>query len=239
MYNVSQSKVWKPDITLQNGFTRLKELGDSFITVLIESVGLVEWIPMEVMETKCDIDVTYFPFDKQTCDIKFVVWSNNIFQVNVTLGNKGIILDELDSNWKVISTRSSRDELSFESRVSFSLTLVTSSSYYVINIIIPVVLLGVLNVFTFVLPADSGEKMGYSVTVFLSFAVFLTVVSSELPKTSGSILGYYLIFQLSIGTLVVLVTALELRFHHKSEPAPEKLRLIYQNSVANDRLTML
>jgi hypothetical protein len=54
------------------------------------------------------------------------------------------------------------------------------------NVIVPVILLGIFNVFTFVLPADSGEKIGYSVTVFPSFAVCLTVVSAELPKTSES-----------------------------------------------------
>lgn len=225
LIRVSQSDVWKPDITLQNGFTKLKELGDPFIIVSIDSSGSVQWLPMEIMQTKCQIDVTYFPFDRQTCDIKFVVWSNSIKEVNVSRGGKGIILDELDTNgvWRVISTSSSQDVEAFESRVSFSLTLARSASFYVINIIVPVILLGALNVFTFVLPADSGEKMGYSVTVYLSFAVFLTIVSSELPKTSGSILGYYLIFQLSMGTLVVIVTTIELRFHHRNGPIPERV----------------
>ncbi|VDI63771.1 Hypothetical predicted protein [Mytilus galloprovincialis] len=62
--------------------------------------------------------------------------------------------------------------------------------------------------------------MGYCITVFLSFAVFLTIVSSELPKTSGSILGYYLMFQLGMGTFVVCFTTIELRLHHRKDDVP-------------------
>jgi hypothetical protein len=90
--------------------------------------------------------------------------------------------------------------------VTFTLILKRGSSYYVLNVIIPVILLGILNVLTFVLPADSGEKIGYTITVFLSFSVFLTIISSELPRTSGSILGYYLIFQLVMGTSMLYYT---------------------------------
>ena len=95
------------------------------------------------------------------------------------------------------------DVESVESRVVFTIILERNSGYYMTNVIVPVILLGTFNVFTFVLPADSGEKIGYTMTVFLSFAVFLTVVSSELPQTSGSILEYYLLFQLVMGTFIL------------------------------------
>jgi hypothetical protein len=98
------------------------------------------------------------------------------------------------------------DVESVESRVVFTIILERNSGYYMTNVIVPVILLGTFNVFTFVLPADSGEKIGYTMTVFLSFAVFLTVVSSELPQTSGSILEYYLLFQLVMGTFIIVTT---------------------------------
>jgi hypothetical protein len=140
------------------------------------------------------------------------VWFSRIVEVNVTKGTNGIILHNLDANgiWSVVSTSASEDVESVESRVVFTIILERNSGYYMTNVIVPVILLGIFNVFTFVLPADSGEKIGYSVTVFPSFAVCLTVVSAELPKTSESILGYYLLFQLGMGTFVVAVTAIEL-----------------------------
>ncbi|CAC5376083.1 CHRNB4 [Mytilus coruscus] len=224
-FYVPQANIWIPDITLQNGFTKLQELGSSFIKAKVESNGQVAWMPFEVFESKCTIDITYFPYDRQSCDIIFVVWSSSVTDVIVTLWNNGIILDSLENNaeWSVVSTATREDVMSSESRVIFTLNLKRNSTYYLMNIIIPIILLSILNVFTFALPADSGEKMGYCITVFLSFAVFLTIVSSELPKTSGSILGYYLMFQLGMGTFVVCCTTIELRLHHRKDDVPKNI----------------
>lgn len=219
---LSQSDIWKPDITLQNGFTKIDELGSAFVQVKVVGMGLVLWQPFEIFQSKCNIDITFFPFDQQTCDLKFVVWSSSIFDVNVTMGNKGIILEDVEDSgeWKIISTTSSEDKEAMESRVTFSLTIERNSQYYVFNIVVPIILLGLLNVFTYVIPADSGEKMGYSMTVFLSFAVFLTIVSSELPRSTGSYLGYYLMMLLGFGVLTVCSTAFQLRLHHRQGGVP-------------------
>ena len=226
--NVPQSYVWKPALALQNGFTKLQELGSSVINVNINISGHVIWEPYEVFESKCNIDVTYFPFDHQTCNISFIDWSNNAKEVQIQEGTYGIVTGELedDAVWTVISTKLYHDTFDLESRLTYSVTIKRTPGFYVLNIIVPVILLGVLNLFTFVLPADSGEKMGYSITVFLSFAVFLIIVNSELPKTAGSIFGQYMIFQLGIALFTVCVTAIQLRFHFRTDPVPRLLSAV-------------
>ena len=234
-FHISQNKIWKPAITVQNGFTKLNELGNSFINTYITWTGEVEWLPFEAFQTKCAIDITYFPFDRQTCNIIFGVWASSIAEVNVTKGTSGIVPHNLDENgmWSVVSTSASDDVEYAESRVIFTIILERNSGYYMTNVIVPVILLGILKVFTFVLPADSGEKIGYTMTVFLSFAVYLTVVSSELPQTSGSILEYYLLFQLVMGTFVIVVTAIELRLNHRKHPVPSKILQILKCRCKN------
>ncbi|XP_063427441.1 acetylcholine receptor subunit alpha-like [Mytilus trossulus] len=226
--NVPQSYVWKPALALQNGFTKLQELGSSVINVNINISGHVTWEPYEVFESKCNIDVKYFPFDHQTCNISFIDWSYQSYEVQIQEGTYGIVTGELedDAVWTVISTKLYHDTLDLESRLTYSLTIKRTPGFHVLNIIVPVILLGVLNLFTFVLPADSGEKMGYSITVFLSFAVFLIIVNSELPKTTGSIFGQYLIFQLGIALFTVCVTAIQLRFHYRTDPVPRLLSAV-------------
>ena len=56
--------------------------------------------------------------------------------------------------------------------------------YYVINILLPTLLMSVCVVWTFILPTASGERIGYSLTILLSFTVFLTVTNGLLPSTS-------------------------------------------------------
>ncbi|CAG2247642.1 CHRNA1 [Mytilus edulis] len=227
---IPQNKIWKPDLTLKNGFTKLTTLGSDFILVQILQMGLVWWQPFEVFESKCSIDITHFPFDQQTCDLVFVVWSYFIMDVNVTKGADGIETEDMEESaqWSIVSTSAREDKEGTESKVTFTLTLQRSSGYYIFNIIIPVIFLGLLNVFTYVLPVDSGEKMGYAMTVFLSFAVFLTIVSSELPKSSGSYFGYYLMVLLSFGVITVCVTALELRLHHSQRKVPSWIEKVMQ-----------
>jgi hypothetical protein len=83
--------------------------------------------------------------------------------------------------------------------------------------IVPVILLSFLNIFTFALPARSGERASYSVTLFLSIFVFLTIIASEFPKNSDklSYLALYLILMASVSTIFVLVSVLQLRLGHR------------------------
>ena len=56
--------------------------------------------------------------------------------------------------------------------------------YYVLNLILPTVMLALLSVFVFIIPADSGEKMSYAITILLAFFIFLLLLSGNIPPTS-------------------------------------------------------
>ena len=42
-------------------------------------------------------------------------------------------------------------------------------------------------VLVFLLPTESGERLGYSLTIFLSFTIVLTITSDLMPTTSKEI----------------------------------------------------
>ncbi len=44
---------------------------------------LVEWKPPAIYHSSCEMDVEYFPFDEQTCVMKFGSWTYDGFQVNI------------------------------------------------------------------------------------------------------------------------------------------------------------
>ena len=50
---------------------------------VVDNEGTVDWIPPVVLETDCSIDMSFFPFDKQTCYIKFGSWTYSGEKVSV------------------------------------------------------------------------------------------------------------------------------------------------------------
>ena len=63
--------------------------------------------------------------------------------------------------------------------------------FYGLNMILPVLLLAVMAVFVFMLPAESGEKISFSLTVLLAFVVLMTILGDKMPSTADhtSLLG--------------------------------------------------
>lgn len=109
-----QKDIWTPDIVLKNGVKKLEELGGEFYYLEVSPEGIVHWLPYQVFESKCDIDITYFPFDTQVCDITFISWSFTKLEVNMTLPESGPSVDFYDFNensvWGIESTGGRRSQ---------------------------------------------------------------------------------------------------------------------------------
>ena len=56
--------------------------------------------------------------------------------------------------------------------------------FYLLNLIFPCSVISTVAILTFLLPPESGEKVSLCITVLLSLAVFLLVVSETMPPTS-------------------------------------------------------
>ena len=71
--------------------------------------------------------------------------------------------------------------------IQFSLKLERKYSYYLLNMVLPVIFLAFLGAFVFLLPVECGEKNGFALTILLSLSVVMTIVSDSIPPTSTSI----------------------------------------------------
>ena len=174
----------------------------------------------QIFESTCAVNILYFPFDTQSCDLKFTAWSYRKDDVDIHKGSKGVVLMEYVDNaaWDLV-TSSSKEVITDEVAVVFTLNLKRRPLFFLFNIMGPVMLLSVLNIFTFVLPVESGEKAGYSVNVFLSLAVFLTIISDQLPNNSDtvSLMAIYLAMMVILSTLVVIICVTQIRLSIRKE----------------------
>jgi hypothetical protein len=171
------------------------------------------------MKSTCSVDITYYPYDTQECTIKLITWSYTKDDVNL-LSQSGIIKSDYSesSTWNLVKSTFEVDNDIIAS-ITYTLTLERKPRFYVFNMILPVILLSILNLFTFVLPLSSGERASYGITVFLALVVYLTIVAAEFPKNSDttSHLAVWLIIMVSLSTLAVILTIIEARMVSRDE----------------------
>ncbi|KAH3707838.1 hypothetical protein DPMN_067254 [Dreissena polymorpha] len=215
----TQEEVWKPDITLDNGVDSKQALGQSFIQVVLEHNGTITWNPYEVFNTGCTVNIVHFPFDTQSCDIRFVTWMSGKEEVALAVGDLGFYTSSFEKNgkWHVTGMSTYEEDADGKIVVGFKIDLKRRSSHYILFLILPAVLLSILNTFVFVLPAGSGEKVGYTLAVFLSYALFYSILSTSLPRNSDviSTVAAYLFFMMFLSTFTTVITIVELRVHNK------------------------
>jgi len=54
---------------------------------VITSEGGVVWIPPAIFRSTCPINITYFPFDIQICNMKFGSWTYDGFKLDINFHN--------------------------------------------------------------------------------------------------------------------------------------------------------
>ena len=161
--------------------------------VSVTHEGLVNWVPGGKFITSCQLDITFYPFDDQTCNIDLVDWAYHGLQVKLINGSDRVGLDAYthSGEWDILRTEAKSSDQFYESdpgvpfpRVRFTLYMRRKPMFYLINIITPCMMMSLLSVLVFYLPPDSGEKVSLGITVLLSFSVFLLLVAENVPKTS-------------------------------------------------------
>ena len=221
---VKQDRIWKPDLALANAYDTISGLGDSFMYLTITSQGEVTWYPYQIFDSTCSLDMTYFPFDSQSCDIQLVTWSSTKEMINIISGSDGLDTSyyESNANWDLLGVTTSDASTSTTAGIAFSLNIRRKPFFFLLNFIIPIVCLSILNLFVFVLPCDSGEKTNYAIVLFLSFAIFLLIVTEIMPEGMKTVpvMSTYLLIECVMSTIIVFVTIIQLRLHNQGGETP-------------------
>ena len=147
-----------------------------------------------MFKTMCDIDITYFPFDSQSCTWKFGAWSYHTNKMNLTNHIPEVNIDSYERNgeWDIKGSIASRQEFAYAccpnekfSFIEFVVHIQRRHTFYVMNVILPSLVTSVLLLSIFFCPP--GQKVQIGVVVLLSFRIFLLNVTDTIPKTSDHI----------------------------------------------------
>ncbi|XP_048239110.1 acetylcholine receptor subunit delta-like [Haliotis rufescens] len=223
---VEPDSVWTPNVFLANGIDSPVPVARQ--NILVTWQGFVTWQLPGTFRTSCKIDVLKYPFDNQTCSVNFMPTFGYKINLKIKRANLQSYSDITIQNgeWNYLQMNCyhvSIQGTGVKSTV-FTITLERKSTYYIINIIFPMALMSILNPCVFLIPARSGEKLGFLMAVFVSHAVFLNLIQQTMPPTSDSLslLALFLVLLETQGFLTILASIVVLGVHHRKEQADEK-----------------
>uniref|UniRef100_A0A672Z1Z0 Cholinergic receptor nicotinic alpha 2 subunit n=1 Tax=Sphaeramia orbicularis TaxID=375764 RepID=A0A672Z1Z0_9TELE len=222
---VPSELIWVPDIVLYNNAD-----GEFAVTHMTKAQlfhnGRVRWVPPAIYKSSCSIDVTFFPFDQQSCKMKFGSWTYDRAKIDLEPFENTVDLKDYweSGEWAIVNAVGTYNTKKYNCcheiypDITYYFIIRRLPLFYTINLIIPCLLISCLTVLVFYLPSDCGEKITLCISVLLSLTVFLLLITEIIPSTSLVIplIGEYLLFTMIFVTLSIIITVFVLNVHHRS-----------------------
>ena len=219
------SSIWTPDIYLYNTAEKPLENLD-FSRAIVYNTGDIIWSRPGLLTSTCTFDLEKYPYDIQTCILKFGSWSYHKGLLNLSINSVDIDLSnyQLSDGWRIINRSSTYSEVLYACcpeiypDIKFTLILQRKAGFYNVNIIGPTFATAVLMIVSLIIPWDSGERISFAVTVMLSIIVYLLILSDNLPKTDTIPLLSKMLVGLSVFSLVIVFFTVIITAMHSYVP---------------------
>ncbi|XP_071493943.1 neuronal acetylcholine receptor subunit alpha-10-like [Diadema antillarum] len=240
---IPASKIWLPDTVLYN--TRQKS-NDQLMTVetltIVQYDGMIDWSAPLTMISECNIDVYLYPFDKQECKLKMGSWQHDRRYIDYLEGRADAANYNYNGEWDTLAIVAHSNVKVYSCcpdkeypDVTFTINIRRKPLFYIVNLVIPCVLISMMSMVEFILPCNSGEKVSLGITVLLSLTVFMLVIAENMPATSDSIpvLARYYIITIFLVSFSTVMTVLVLSLHHRRAPVPRWVRHVFLRVLSN------
>ena len=67
--------------------------------------------------------------------------------------------------------------------IRYYIILWRRTAFYMVNYVLPALLINIISLFVFMMPSESGEKITLAISAMLNMTVFLMAVMEQLPPT--------------------------------------------------------
>ncbi|XP_052219222.1 neuronal acetylcholine receptor subunit beta-4-like [Dreissena polymorpha] len=219
MVTVPQEQTWIPGIHVLDTittFTPLTEASEDLM-VLLYSNGRVKLSVWFNLDTKCEVTITMYPFDVQTCHIIIgKLYDTDKKMIMAPETERLEIWNRNHDEWSIISTGVKQYVYHPDfTGIAIKINIRRKPAFYIINIFIPIFVLCFLNILSFMIPPECGERISYCVSLFLTLSVLLNAVSDSVPKVSNvSFLQVFVILDIVFSAFITIMSIAIVRYEH-------------------------
>ena len=138
-------------------------------TAVVSNSGDILLIQPAIFKSTCNVDITHFPFDVQSCRLKFGSWTYDGFKLNIDFydGKDHVdTSDYIESNaWDLIKSPASKNVKYYTCCIEpfpdliFTIDIRHVPTFYIYSLLLPAVLLSFLTLAIFWLPPESPTKI--------------------------------------------------------------------------------
>ena len=133
--------------------------------------GTVKWIPSAIYKSSCEVDMTNFPFDVQTCFFKFGSWTYDGLKLNLQFldNDTNIDMEEYvrSAEWDILKHSGWRRTRQYPCcgddpypELIYTVTLKRKTAFYVVVLVLPCLLLSCLTLVMFWFPPQRPDRTG-------------------------------------------------------------------------------
>ena len=239
------TKVWTPNIFFSNSRVAYQRIQDPNELVRIRKDGLVTHAPGGVFQSFCKLKLFLFPYDVQKCEMVFEAWRYNMEkqyfkEVNIYTEGDTFFTNE---QWLVVSIDKRIRVVTYGSgdfdRAIFEIVIKRKTEYFALTAIVPCLLIGAIELVTFLVPYDETVRLELSFTCLLAYSMFQTMITSQLPQSAERpplLLLLISLFTVYIG-LAIFFQGVCIYLHDLSkqehEPKPGQFLQRFVGKVAN------
>lgn len=171
-------------------------------------------------QTTCDLDTTYFPFDSQTCSIKLYISGNNAYQIRIKAAWRDTThFYKENGAWNLIWSDINGSDTSL---MNIAFKFKRKPLFMLVNILLPMIVLALLTPMVFLMPKNSGERVGYAITTLLAISVYMTIISDHLPKNSDPmpLVSIMIFIWYVLNSSIVFVVIINTKINHNKDGRP-------------------
>ncbi|KAI8761344.1 neuronal acetylcholine receptor subunit alpha-6, partial [Biomphalaria glabrata] len=103
-------QIWTPALVVDNSVNDLSAIHEDTIPLRVDSKGKVTWNPPALLTVSCTMDITYFPFDTQTCALQVTSFGYTIQELSIFVYGSGVVLSYFspDGEWRLLDNWTDR-----------------------------------------------------------------------------------------------------------------------------------